>query len=227
MDRFQQLRLLEALIFASSEPVAESVLLERMPEDTDIVGLLEELAGIYANRGVNLQKVGKGWAFRTAEDLADYFTIEREVARKLSRAAVETLAIIAYHQPITRAEIEEIRGVALSRGTLDTLLEIEWIRPRGRRRAPGKPVTWGTTEGFLAHFGLEELAALPGMDELKAAGLLDNRPGAGILAMRGEENTDEAEDEEDAEDLDERTAFLENDEVFESVENDEHIALED
>lgn len=227
MDRFQQLRLLEALIFASAEPVGEAVLAERMPEDCDLVGLLDELVGMYANRGVNLQKVGKGWVFRTSDDLAGYFTIEREVARKLSRAAVETLAIIAYHQPITRAEIEEIRGVALSRGTLDTLLEIEWIRPRGRRRAPGKPVTWGTTDSFLAHFGLEELAALPGMDELKAAGLLDNRPGAGVLAMRGEENEDQADGDDEGEEEDERTAFLENDEVFDAVEEDEHIALDD
>lgn len=227
MDRFQQLRLLEALLFASAEPVTEAVLGERMPEECDLVTLLDELAGMYANRGVNLKKIGKGWAFRTAEDLSGYLTIEREVARKLSRAAVETLAIIAYHQPITRAEIEEIRGVALSRGTLDTLLEIEWIRPRGRRRAPGKPVTWGTTETFLGHFGLEELAALPGMDELKAAGLLDSRPGAGILAMRQEENSEGADDAEDADDIEEREAFLENDEVFEAVETDEHIALEE
>ena len=153
-------------------------------------------------------------------------TLEREVPRKLSRAAIETLAIVAYHQPVTRAEIEEIRGVALSRGTIDTLLEAGWIRPKGRRRAPGKPVTWGTTPAFLDHFGLEDLTALPGIEELKAAGLLDLRPGAGALAMRQEDAVEEGEDA-DREEEDEREAFLENDEVFEALETDEQIALDD
>ena len=149
--------------------------------------------------------------------------VEREVPRKLSRAAIETLAIIAYHQPVTRAEVEEVRGVALSKGSMDALLEAAWIRPRGRRRAPGKPVTWGTTERFLADFGLESLDDLPGVEELKAAGLLDSRPNLGAIAMQGTDTDDEAQDEED----DERTAFLENDEAFDAVEEDEHIALDD
>ncbi|MBT5110612.1 MAG: SMC-Scp complex subunit ScpB [Rhodospirillaceae bacterium] len=157
------------------EPLTERDLASRLPEDADIIGLLEELKSQFANRGVHLTSVGAGWAFRTAPDLAAYMEIEKSVVRRLSRAAVETLAIVAYHQPVTRAEIEEIRGVSLSRGTLDILLEAGWIRPRGRRRVPGKPITWGTSDAFLDHFGLESLNALPGVEELKAAGLLDKR----------------------------------------------------
>jgi len=223
MDRFQQLRLLEAMLFAAAEPVQDAALLERLPEGVDLASLLEELEGMYSARGVNLVKVGKGWCFRTASDLASHMTVEREVPRNLSRAAIETLAIIAYHQPVTRAEVEEVRGVALSKGSMDALLEAAWIRPRGRRRAPGKPVTWGTTERFLADFGLESLDDLPGVEELKAAGLLDSRPNLGAIAMQGTDTDDEAQDEED----DERTAFLENDEAFDAVEEDEHIALDD
>ena len=223
MDGFQQLRLLEAMLFAAAEPVQDAALLERLPEGVDLASLLEELEGMYSARGVNLVKVGKGWCFRTASDLASHMTVEREVPRKLSRAAIETLAIIAYHQPVTRAEVEEVRGVALSKGSMDALLEAAWIRPRGRRRAPGKPVTWGTTERFLADFGLESLDDLPGVEELKAAGLLDSRPNLGAIAMQGTDTDDEAQDEED----DERTAFLENDEAFDAVEEDEHIALDD
>ena len=223
MDRFQQLRLLEAMLFAAAEPVQDAALLERLPEGVDLASLLEELEGMYSARGVNLVKVGKGWCFRTASDLASHMTVEREVPRKLSRAAIETLAIIAYHQPVTRADVEEVRGVALSKGSMDALLEAAWIRPRGRRRAPGKPVTWGTTERFLADFGLESLDDLPGVEELKAAGLLDSRPNLGAIAMQGTDTDDEAQDEED----DERTAFLENDEAFDAVEEDEHIALDD
>ena len=197
MDRFQQLRLLEAMLFAAAEPVQDAALLERLPEGVDLASLLEELEGMYSARGVNLVKVGKGWCFRTASDLASHMTVEREVPRKLSRAAIETLAIIAYHQPVTRAEVEEVRGVALSKGSMDALLEAAWIRPRGRRRAPGKPVTWGTTERFLADFGLESLDDLPGVEELKAAGLLDSRPNLGAIAMQGTDTDDEAQDEED------------------------------
>ena len=169
-DRFQLLRLLEATLFATSEPMAEKSLAERLPEGADIAGLLQELAGLYANRGVHLLQIGERWAFRTAPDLGDRLQIETTVARKLSRAAIETLAIIAYHQPVTRAEVEEIRGVALSRGTLDTLLEAGWIRPKGRRQTPGRPVTWVTTEAFLDHFGLESREALPGIEELQGRG---------------------------------------------------------
>ena len=205
MDRFQQIRLLEAIIFASSEPVGERVLAARLPEGANVGELLEELGGMYENRGVNLVKVGNAVAFRTAPDLASLMQIEREVVRKLSRAAVETLAIIAYHQPITRAEIEEVRGVSLSKGTIDILLEAGWVKPKGRRRLPGRPVTWGTTEGFLDHFGLESLNALPGVDELKAAGLLDRRRGFGPLAEQlgmTDESSGDEDDEHDEEDID-------------------------
>ena len=201
-DRFQLLRLLEAMLFASAEPVAATALAARMPEGTDVPELLEELATHYANRGVNLVRRDDRWAFRTAADLAPRLQIETQVPRKLSRAAVETLAIIAYHQPVTRGEIEEIRGVALSRGTLDTLLEAGWIRPKGRRRTPGRPVTWVTTDAFLDHFGLESRDALPGIEELKAAGLLETGTAVSTLGMQamasalppGDEGRDGAED---------------------------------
>jgi segregation and condensation protein B len=199
MDHFLQLRILEAMLFASAEPVDEKHLRDRMPEGADVKALLEELRGLYANRGVHLLKIGKGWAFRTAEDLAPYLRVENVVSRRLSRAAIETLAIIAYHQPITRAEVEEMRGVALSRGTLDLLLEIGWIRPRGRRRTAGRPVTWGTSEAFLDHFGLESADSLPGVEELKAAGLLERKPGFGPLSALREQPTAEEEEDEDAE----------------------------
>ncbi len=180
----QHLRLLEALIFASGEPVPEKIMEERLPEGADIAALLQELADHYENRGVNLVKVGKNWAFRTAPELGQQLMVDRVVTRKLSRAAVETLAIIAYHQPVTRAEIEEIRGVGLSKGTMDVLFEAGWIKPRGRRRTPGKPVTWGSTDKFLDQFGLESLNDLPGLDDLKAAGLLDKRPAIQTLGTR-------------------------------------------
>lgn len=203
-DRFEQLRVIEALLFASEEPLAPGRLAVFLPEGADVPGLLEELKGLYANRGVNLLELGERWVFRTAPDLASRLRIERRQERKLSRAAMETLAIVAYHQPVTRAEIEEIRGVALSKGTLDTLLEAGWIRPRGRRRTPGKPVTWGTSDAFLSHFGLESLDSLPGQDELKAAGLLDTRPAITSLGERGllprtMGSDDEAEDSGDDE----------------------------
>jgi len=174
-DRADQLRLIEALVFASAHAVDEAALAERLPEGTDVAALLADLAALYASRGVNLVKVGGGFIFRTAPALAERLKIERPVTRKLSRAATETLAIIAYHQPVTRAEIEQVRGVGLSKGTLDLLFEQNWIKPVGRRRAPGKPVTWGTTEFFLEHFGLAGLEDLPGHEDLKAAGLLDAR----------------------------------------------------
>ena len=179
------LRLLEALLFASENPIPEKVIADRLPEGVDIQTLLRKLAAMYKNRGVNLVKAGKNWAFRTAPDIRVQLVVEKEITRKLSRAAVETLAIVAYHQPITRAEIEEIRGVSVSRGTLDVLLEAAWIRPRGRRRTPGRPVTWGTTESFLDHFGLEDLDDLPGLDDLKASGLIDKRPAIQTLTTRG------------------------------------------
>lgn len=205
-DRFQLLRLVEAMLFASAEPMPEKTLAARLPEDADIKGLLQEVAGLYANRGVHLVQLDDRWAFRTAPDLAGRLQLETIVPRKLSRAAIETLAIIAYHQPVTRAEIEEIRGVALSRGTLDTLLEATWIKPKGRRQTPGRPVTWVTTDAFLDHFGLESREALPGMEELRAAGLLDARSAISTLgaqAMAAVAPPEEAD--EDGEDVSEDT----------------------
>jgi segregation and condensation protein B len=175
-DRAQQLRLIEALLFAAGEPLAEEALALRLDNRAEIAGLLRELAGHYHGRGVNLVRLAGGWTFRTAPDLAAALRIERPVARKLSRAAVETLAVIAYHQPVTRAEIEEIRGVALGKGTLDTLLQAGWVRPKGRRMTPGRPLLWVTTPGFLAHFGFDTLGDLPALEELRAAGLLDLTP---------------------------------------------------
>jgi segregation and condensation protein B len=177
------LHLLEALIFASVDPVPQHICKMRLPEGANVPALLARLRADYSTRGVNLMKIGKGWAFRTAAELAPQLATNREVTRKMSRAAVETLAVIAYHQPVTRAEIEEIRGVSISKGTMDVLFESGWIRPRGRRRTPGRPVTWGTSEGFLDHFGLESLDDLPGVEDLRAAGLLDKRPAIQTLGI--------------------------------------------
>ncbi|MBO6949567.1 MAG: SMC-Scp complex subunit ScpB [Rhodospirillales bacterium] len=191
------LRITEALLFASTEPMTERMLANRLPEDADVKGLLKALQLMYAERGVNLVRAGASWAFRTSQDLTDYLNKEVEVARKLSRAAIETLAIIAYHQPCTRAEIEEIRGVSISKGTIDVLMEEEWIRPRGRRQTPGRPLQWGTTDSFLDHFGLETLRDLPGKDELKAAGLLDASPAINAYRATAELfNTDQTEEGE-------------------------------
>ncbi len=176
-QRAEALRILEAVLFAAADPLDERRLAEALGAKrggADVAALLAELQRAYAPRGVNLVRVAGKWAFRTAQDLS--YILERQVSeeRKLSKAALETLAIIAYHQPVTRAEIEEIRGVSTSAGTLDILLETGWVRPRGRRRAPGRPVTYGTTEGFLGHFSLDSIKDLPGLAELKGAGLLDN-----------------------------------------------------
>jgi segregation and condensation protein B len=172
-DRAEELRILEALLFAAAAPLDEKDLASRLPAGVDIRALLMQLQRDYASRGVNLVRVGGKWALRTASDLAWLMTHESVVTRKLSRAAIETLAIVAYHQPVTRAEVEEIRGVSTSKGTLDVLLETGWVRLRGRRKAPGRPVTYGTSEAFLSHFGLDALGDLPGLDELKGAGLVD------------------------------------------------------
>jgi segregation and condensation protein B len=165
-------REIEALLFAAAGPLTAEDLAGRLPDSADVAGALEELASRYAGRGVVLAQVAGGWRFQTAEDLAWLMTEEREEPRRLSKAAQETLAIIAYHQPVTRAEIEAVRGVQASRGTLDVLLELGLVRMRGRRRTPGRPVTYGTTDAFLEHYGLAGLADLPGMAEMKAAGLL-------------------------------------------------------
>jgi len=196
-DHAQHLRLLEALIFAGTAALDETELADRLPNDANVKQLLTDLAELYANRGVNLVKVAGGYAFRTASDLSEKLKIERPVTRKLSRAATETLAIIAYHQPVTRTEIEQVRGVGLSKGTLDLLFEQNWIRPMGRRRAPGKPVTWGTTDFFLEHFGLAALEDLPGNEELKAAGLLDPRAQPAIFRPEEPDLPLEAEEDED------------------------------
>ncbi len=193
-DDRDQLRLLEALLFAASEPLAADDLAMRLGGTGDVAALLHEIAETYAERGVNLIRLAGGWTFRTAPDLASLLKSERVVPRKLSRAAVETLAIIAYHQPATRTEIEAIRGVALARGTLDRLMEAGWVRPLGRRDSPGRPLNWATTPGFLAHFGLDGLDALPGIDELRAAGLLDIGPA--MLGEAAELVVEEAEPDE-------------------------------
>jgi segregation and condensation protein B len=198
VDR-RHLRMLEAVLFASADPLSERELAQRLPEDAAIPVLLAALKAHYAERGVNLVRAGKTWVFRTSPDLAALLSRDKLTERKLSRAALETLAIIAYHQPVTRAEIEEIRGVQLSKGTLDVLFDQGWIRPKGRRQTPGRPVTWGTTDTFLDHFGLESLAELPGVDELKMAGLLDARPAIQIYGVTG---VPEAEEEEDADEDD-------------------------
>lgn len=174
------LRVLEALLFAAAEPVDETALARVLPPETDIAALLEVLKAEYSSRGVNLVQVAGKWQFRTAGDLAFLLRKETIEQHKLSKAAIETLAIIAYHQPVTRADIEAIRGVMVSKGTVDLLLEAGWIRIRGRRRTPGRPVTYGTTDSFLAHFGLDAIGDLPGVDELKAAGFLDSVPPSAI-----------------------------------------------
>jgi segregation and condensation protein B len=199
-DRREKLRIVEALLFAASEPLKEMELAQHFAEGEDVHALLEELQGLYAGRGVNLMRIAGKWAFRTADDLS--FLLERQAVeqRRLSRAALETLAIIAYHQPVTRAEIEEIRGVSTSKGTIDVLLETGWIKLRGRRRAPGRPVTYGTTEDFLEHFGFEQIQDLPGLAELKGAGLLDSNLPPGFSMPTPDDAPDLREDEEPLED---------------------------
>ena len=175
----EQERMVEAILFASAEPVGLAMLARRMPMGCDPAAAVQALKARYAGRGVNLVRVGEAWALRTAPDLGFLMQSETVETRRLSRAAIETLAIVAYHQPVTRAEIEEIRGVAVSRGTIDQLIELGWIRLGRRRMTPGRPVTFVVTEAFLDHFGLESARDLPGLKELRAAGLLDNRPAPG------------------------------------------------
>ena len=197
-DPAHQMRLLEALLFASAEPLDEAALATRFPDGTDLAALLRELRERYAGRGVELVCLERRWAFRTAPDLGPYLRLKEDVQRKLSRAAIETLAIIAYHQPVTRAEIESIRGVATSKGTLDLLMENRWIKPGRRRETPGRPLTWVTTEHFLDHFGLASLRDLPGVEDLRAAGLLDARP---VLAsLRGAPTDPDSDTQPDSSD---------------------------
>jgi len=176
----EHLRMLEAILFASATPLDEHSISASLPQGADVSALVAQLQAHYHDRGVNLVRVAEKWQFRTTPDLAFLLRKEQPEQKRLSRAAIETLAIIAYHQPVTRAEIEDIRGVALSKGTVDMLMEIGWVRIRGRKRTPGRPVTHGTTEAFLLHFGLENVSHLPGVDELKAAGFLDAIPPSGI-----------------------------------------------
>jgi segregation and condensation protein B len=197
---FEHLRLIEALLFASATPLTEAAIAARLPEGVDTRGLLKRLQEFYAGRGVNIVAAGNAWAFRTAPELGAALSLETTSVKKLSRAAVETLAIIAYHQPVSRAEIEEVRGVALSKGTMDILFEAGWIAPKGRKRTPGRPIAWGTTQAFLDHFALGGLDELPGVEELKAAGLLDTRPAMAAYGSRAHDDGtlfDIAEREED------------------------------
>jgi len=210
------LRLVEALLFAAAGPLDEPSIAERLPEGADVPRLLAELASLYEVRGVNLVRVANGWTFRTAPDLAPRLKLERKVSRKLSRAAVETLAIVAYHQPVTRAEIEDIRGVVISKGTLDTLMEAGWIMPKGRRQTVGRPATWVTTEQFLMHFGLGAIGDLPGVEELKAAGLIGPRPTTTLHEIaplpeppEPEEASDEDADDDPDDEPDERSESTE------------------
>jgi segregation and condensation protein B len=176
------LRIAEALVFAAAEPLDEATIASRLPEGADVGAIMAELQRFYATRGVNLVRVARKWTFRTAVDLSWLLARDDVERRKLSRAAIETLAIVAYHQPVTRADIEDIRGVAVSKGALDVLMEAGWVRMRGRRRSPGRPITYGTGQEFLIHFGLDSIGDLPGLDELKGAGLFDGKlpPGFGV-----------------------------------------------
>jgi segregation and condensation protein B len=203
-NRAEELRLLEAMLFASSEPLDEKSLAAQLPQGIDVHARLVDLQQEYAPRGVNLVRVEGKWSFRTANDLAWLLCKESMETRKLSRAAIETLAIIAYHQPVTRAEIEDIRGVTTSKGSIDVLLETGWIRPRGRRKSPGRPATYGTTDTFLSHFGLDAVGDLPGLEELRGSGLLDGRlpPGFSVPIPSDDPALQENEDPLEPADLD-------------------------
>lgn len=202
--RAEELRLLEAMLFASAEPLDEKSLAVRLPQGTNVREALVRLQEEYATRGVNLLRIGGKWTFRTANDLSWLLSKETVETRKLSRAAIETLAIIAYHQPVTRAEIEELRGVSTSKGSVDVLLETGWIRPRGRRKSPGRPLTYGTSEAFLSHFGLDAVGDLPGLEELKGAGMLDGQlpPGFSVPVPSDDPALREDEDPLEPGDLD-------------------------
>ncbi len=208
---------IEALIFASTGPIRERDLIVHLPENMDLAKVIAEVASRYdATSGIELCQVGDGWAFRTKAEIAERLSQHKQVERPLSRAALEILAIIAYHQPLTRAEIEEIRGVSLSKGTMDILLELGWIKPRGRRRTPGRPLTWGTSPIFLDHFGLADVGDLPGMDDLKAAGLL--RKGQILGALMDHTPQDDNLDDEDESGAD----FLEDGLLETGYDGDKH-----
>jgi segregation and condensation protein B len=200
------LRAAEALLFAGGEPISAKALGEKLGPEVDVAAVLMKLKADYAGRGVELVEAGGGWRFQSAPDLAGLFAETREQPKRLPKAALETLAVIAYHQPVTRAEIEDIRGVTLSRGSMELLLELNWIKPRGRRRTPGRPLTFGTTDAFLGQFGLASLDALPGKDDLKGLGLLDPRAAGEIEVPRPSE--DLASDEETLSDGDDAASFF-------------------
>jgi segregation and condensation protein B len=200
------IRAAEALLFAGGEPITAKQLSERLGPAVDVAAVLMKLKADYAERGVQLVEAGGAWRFQSAPDLSSLFAETREAPKRLPKAAMETLAVISYHQPVTRAEIEEIRGVSLSRGSMELLLEIGWIRPRGRRRTPGRPLTFGTTDAFLSHFGLSSLDALPGKDDLKALGLLDPRAANALEVPRPSEEM--ASDEEPLSEGDDAASFF-------------------
>ena len=198
----KDLKLLEAILFASSEPVEERDLKEKIDKGENLKNLLNELQKFYASRGINLIKTGDKWSFRTSPDLSSELTIFKTQKRKLSRAALETLSIVAYQQPITRSEIENIRGVQMGRGSIDHLMEIGWIKPSGRKNIPGKPTLWSTTDLFIEHFGLNDLSDLPSKNELKASGFLDKRAAIATISDLAKnddsiENSDNLEIDED------------------------------
>ena len=208
---------IEALIFASDRQIRERELIMHLPENMDLAEVIAAVALRYdATSGIELCQVGDGWAFRTKAEIAEILSQHKQVERPLSRAALEVLAIIAYHQPITRAEIEEIRGISLSKGTMDILLELGLIKPRGRRRTPGRPLTWGTSPAFLDHFGLADIGDLPGMDDLKAAGLLRKGQILGALMDHTSQN-DDLDDEDDSD-----ADFLEDGLLEAGYDGDEH-----
>ena len=208
---------IEALIFASDRPIRERDLIMHLPANMDLTEVIAAVALRYdATSGIELCQVGDGWAFRTKAKIAERLSQHKQVERPLSRAALEVLAIIAYHQPITRAEIEEIRGISLSKGTMDILLELGWIKPRGRRRTPGRPLTWGTSPAFLDHLGLADVGDLPGMDDLKAAGLLRKGQILGALMDHTPQN-DDLDDEENSD-----ADFLDDGLLEAGYDGDEH-----
>lgn len=227
------MRLVEAILFASPEPLTVNTIRERMPDGADVGGLLMELQKTYEGRGVSLLNMEGHWAFRTAIDLGDALSMKKDVQRKLSKAAMETMAIVAYHQPVTRPEIENIRGVAISNGTIDVLMECGWVKPGRRRETPGRPLTWVTTPAFLDHFGLSAITDLPGMDELKASGLLDSRPAIAITTgnLFGAEDEMLADDLQDSDiDDDEDDVAVKAEEAWDDLEasnDDDHNDEED
>lgn len=227
MSREDQKRIVEAMLFASAEPLSPKILYERLGEQADVGALLKALQKDYEGRGVNLVEVEGVWAFRTASDLAGALGLKRQEVKKLSRAALETLAIVAYHQPVTRAEIENIRGVAIHKGTLDALVEAGWVKPGRRREALGRPLTWITTTAFLDHFGLESMMDLPGLDELKASGLLDRRPAIDALPESADlfEDTPEAANDDGSDEDTAELGFEDYEQTEELNEEKEKIAL--